>query len=324
MQQPFLSVIIPVYKVEQYIAATLESILSQHFKDFEILLINDGSPDRSGQICDEYAAKDSRIRVFHKQNGGVSSARNMGLDNAAGQWITFVDADDTLAENAFTEIIKSIEYGDCDIVCFTSYYTKQESNGEIKVVKDFVAKETIEAKKIVENLLLWLHPTDPVVWNKVYKKGIIGSCRFDPAVKIGEDILFQTNILLSNNSCVTRINESPVYYYYVRGSGAVYSTRNSSIRLLSDKMEEILQFHKSFEQYESSFYFFSLVNIYNDLLWKNKGLSKEEYKDLEHLIKKAFKYKKGFNFKFNIFSTLYYTSRHLGNVLMLIRKYTKK
>lgn len=92
--RPAVSIIVPVYKVEGYLVRCLESLLKQTFIDFEILLINDGSPDRSGEICDEYALKDSRIRVFHKNNGGVSSARNLALDYAKGEYVTFVDSDD--------------------------------------------------------------------------------------------------------------------------------------------------------------------------------------------------------------------------------------
>ena len=89
-----ISVIVPVYNTELYLHRCIDSILSQTFTDFELLLINDGSTDRSGEICDEYAGKDKRVRVFHKENGGVSSARNIGLDEARGEWIAFVDSDD--------------------------------------------------------------------------------------------------------------------------------------------------------------------------------------------------------------------------------------
>lgn len=89
-----VSVIVPVYKAEKWLHRCVDSILAQTMEDFELLLIDDGSPDRSGEICDEYAVKDSRVRVFYKENGGVSSARNLGLDNAQGEWISFVAADD--------------------------------------------------------------------------------------------------------------------------------------------------------------------------------------------------------------------------------------
>ena len=102
---PQISVIVPVYNAEKYLHRCIDSILAQTFSDFELLLIDDGSKDNSGRICDEYAAKDSRIRVFHKKNGGVSSARNMGLDNAKGDWITFVDSDDWVKQDYLYSMI---------------------------------------------------------------------------------------------------------------------------------------------------------------------------------------------------------------------------
>ena len=98
---PKISVIVPVYNVEKYLHRCVDSILAQTFNDFELLLIDDGSKDKSGAICDEYAAKDSRVRVFHKENGGVSSARNLGLENAKGDWIIFIDSDDWIADDMF-------------------------------------------------------------------------------------------------------------------------------------------------------------------------------------------------------------------------------
>ena len=89
-----ISIIVPVYNTEKYLDRCIQSILSQTYTDFELLLINDGSTDSSGAICDKYAEQDSRVRVFHKENGGVSSARNVGLDNAKGEWVTFCDSDD--------------------------------------------------------------------------------------------------------------------------------------------------------------------------------------------------------------------------------------
>ena len=91
-----LSIIVPVFNVRNYLSDCIDSIISQSYSDFECILIDDGSTDGSGAICDEYAKKDSRIRVFHKENGGVSSARNIGLDNASGEWIYFVDSDDQI------------------------------------------------------------------------------------------------------------------------------------------------------------------------------------------------------------------------------------
>ena len=102
---PLVSVIVPVYKVERYLPRCVESILGKTYTNFELILVDDGTPDRSGVICDRYAEKDSRIKVIHKENGGVSSARNAGIDAAQGEWITFVDSDDWVAENYIEAMI---------------------------------------------------------------------------------------------------------------------------------------------------------------------------------------------------------------------------
>ena len=144
MNTPKISVIVPVYNVEQYLPRCIDSILDQTFTDFELLLIDDGSKDKSGEICDNYAKKDSRIRVFHKENGGVSSARNLGLYNAKGKYIAFIDADDWV-ENEYLRIMYKHGEEECaDIISsdffldnteIQSLYIKQDyNNNRIKTV----------------------------------------------------------------------------------------------------------------------------------------------------------------------------------------------
>ena len=114
--KPVVSIIVPVYNTEKFLHRCIDSILTQTYTDFELLLIDDGSKDSSGTICDEYAAKDVRVRVFHKENGGVSSARNMGLDNARGEWITFVDSDDWIDDNYLEALYGACIVSGSDIV----------------------------------------------------------------------------------------------------------------------------------------------------------------------------------------------------------------
>ena len=116
-----ISIIIPIYNAELYLHRSIDSILSQTYTDIEVLLVDDGSTDRSGEICDEYANKDSRVRVFHKINEGVSSARNVGLDNAKGQWITFVDADDWIDKNMYQKLYNTAVSTQADIVLCSFY-----------------------------------------------------------------------------------------------------------------------------------------------------------------------------------------------------------
>lgn len=120
-KHPLISVIVPVYNVDQYLHRSIDSILSQTYTDIEVLLVDDGSTDRSGEICDEYANKDPRVRVFHKINEGVSSARNVGLDNAKGQWITFVDADDWIDKNMYQKLYNTAVSTQADIVLCSFY-----------------------------------------------------------------------------------------------------------------------------------------------------------------------------------------------------------
>ena len=127
---PVVSVIVPVYNVEPYLAQCINSILSQSFEDFEVLLVDDGSKDKSGGICDEYAARDSRIRVFHKENGGLSSARNFGLNRANGKYVMFIDSDDFFLENnAFSRLVRYADERELDILRFD--YTAVNDRGDI-------------------------------------------------------------------------------------------------------------------------------------------------------------------------------------------------
>lgn len=146
---PKISVIVPVYNTDKYLHKCVDSILNQTFTDFELLLINDGSKDCSGEICDEYAQKDSRVRVFHKANGGVSSARNLGLDNAIGEYILFIDGDDwieqTMCEELYNKAVKEnaeIVYSDFKMIFEDNeeyYPTAKYSPDKIGVVKNFIS-----------------------------------------------------------------------------------------------------------------------------------------------------------------------------------------
>lgn len=130
MQKKLISIIVPVYNVERYLCECINSIINQKVKNWELILVDDGSTDRSNSICDNYAIKDNRIRVIHKQNGGVSSARNIGIEVAKGEWLVFVDADDWIDENFLTLISDNIDSG-YQIIHFG--YKKQLSDGSIQV-----------------------------------------------------------------------------------------------------------------------------------------------------------------------------------------------
>ncbi len=186
MNNPKISIIVPVYNVEQYLPRCMDSILAQTFTDFEVLLVDDGSKDRSGAICDEYAAKDARIRVFHKPNGGVSSARNVGLDEAKGEWVNFVDADDIVSDDCLEKLLAPAD-DEVDIVI-----------GDFQPFGITFEKKALENRRYSNSLwgacLAERMKTMPfgVPWGKLFRNGIIrtNGIRFDENIHFNEDSLF--------------------------------------------------------------------------------------------------------------------------------------
>lgn len=179
---PLISIIVPIYNSEKTLNRCVDSILSQTFGDWELLLVDDGSKDSSGYICDEYSLKDSRIKVFHKENGGASSARNVGLDNAVGKWVVFVDSDDFIESNTFSSL-KFIS--DIDLYVYGVQI--------INEAKEFVPPRMLVCANNVQSLdeyLCEIYFTTP--WCKIYKRHIINeyNLRFDIELKIGEDTDF--------------------------------------------------------------------------------------------------------------------------------------
>lgn len=192
---PLFSIIIPVYNVELYLSKCLNSLLVQDYDDWEAILVDDGSTDCSGAICDEYAARDSRLHVYHKANKGVSAARNLGLDNARGEWIWFVDSDDWIAEDAFNRLAETIRDVNCDTIFFGIEYYDENGNligqeDRIRAV-DLPKEETISEEDF------------PHV-NYLIKRDIVDHdrLRFTPDTPMGEDLEFQYKYLMLCNQPV--------------------------------------------------------------------------------------------------------------------------
>lgn len=203
---PKVSIIVPVYKAEKYLNRCIDSILAQTFTDWELLLIDDGSPDRSGDICDEYAKKDTRIRVFHKKNGGVSSARNLGLDYVQGEYVTFVDSDDWLLEKTLT--LCSSNFGKYEIVRFSMVFIESlVGDNKRKIVLPLSeSKNAIMQRILKRNSLLG-------VCGGIYKRDLFSnqSIRFDPKLVMAEDWLVLCQLV---NHCHSIIDLPDVCYCY--------------------------------------------------------------------------------------------------------------
>ena len=204
MSAPKVSVIVPVYKAEAYLHRCVDSLLAQTLAEFELLLVDDGSPDGSGAICDGYAARDSRVRVFHKSNGGVSSARQCGVDNACGEYIIHADPDDwvepTMLEELYTKAVnENVDVVICDyfIECISgTYYSKQQpsKNDALTVLREFFAH---------------LHGA---CWNKLLRREAIlrYNVRFDEQLSFCEDLYYNSTLLLNP----VRIAYLPKAFYH--------------------------------------------------------------------------------------------------------------
>lgn len=229
---PKVSVIVPVYKVERYLPECIESILAQTFTDFELILVDDGSPDNSGKICDDYAARDSRIRVFHKENGGVSSARNLGLDNARGEWIAFVDSDDWVEKDFLEKYFDDKD--DVDVVLqghaifddFSKQYIPRESFPSCSC---FGIEEMWDV--ICQNDLL--NSTGPCC--KLFSRSILenNKIRFPEGFSLGEDAVFVFKYWKCSKSF--RLVSTLKYFYRKNISG------NASLCVRKHSVEQLLE-----------------------------------------------------------------------------------
>lgn len=216
---PKISVIVPVYNVEKYIHQCIDSILGQTFIDFELLLIDDGSPDNCGAICDDYAVKDPRVRVFHQENAGVSAARNKGLDEARGEWISFVDSDDWLDEAHLNNYMRKIDCCNSADLIFQGY--KLVANNIYRDNNIKISKSTNALLKSV--LILELRDLFGWTWIKIFKRDFIvmHSLRFDESLSIGEDYLFTLNYCQYIKS--VEVVYSSTYYYRVRSNSLMHT-----------------------------------------------------------------------------------------------------
>ena len=262
-----ISVIIPVYKVEKYIHRCVDSILAQTFTDFEMILVDDGSPDNCGIICDEYAEKDNRIHVIHKKNGGLSDARNAGIDwafaNSDSEWITFIDSDDWVHPSYLMTLYQ---------LCLTKHTN-------ISVVKHKKVKEYCECdfsfsnsqglKLETEKFFSKYYSYAVIAWGKLYRKELFFEVRF-PFGKLHEDE-FTTYKLLFNNFYISFYPE-PLYYYFNNPDGIMHESWSTKRLVAFDALDEQLRF---FKKNKFSKAYITVANSYLDnIYWQLNAVEK--------------------------------------------------
>ena len=213
-----VSIIMPVYKVEEYVGKAIESIQAQTLTEWEFIIVDDGTPDKSGEICDAYAEKDNRIKVIHKENGGLSSARNVGLDIATGDWIAFVDSDDYIDHKMYDILYKNAEKNNCDIsICYFEYIN-QKGISLYNINKKLGINGIYNENEFL-NLLYKNSETNLIcvcVWNKLYKKEIFKEQRFKEIIHEDEEIF--NRIYRDKHSIY--VTELPLYKY-VQNSNSI-------------------------------------------------------------------------------------------------------
>lgn len=233
-----ISVIIPVYNVEKYLNQCIDSVLGQTYRDLEIILVNDGSTDRSPEICEAYKNKDSRIKLIHKENGGLSDARNAGLQIATGDLVSFVDSDDFISINFYSKLTKLLIDTDSDITecCFIKFKTIADLESQVKET-DETKVEIFEANEGLKGYLS--ESLNVVVWNKIYKKELLKDVLF-PVNKLHEDVYWTYKIIAK----AKRIAKIPDEMYYYRQHQESIMGEHYSLKRLEalQGLEEMLIF----------------------------------------------------------------------------------
>lgn len=223
METDKLSVIIPVYNAEEYISTCLNSILLQSYSNFEAICVDDGSKDKSGEICEKYAKQDSRIMVFHIENRGVSNARNFGITKITGEWFSFIDADDWV-EPCFLEILyHNAIRNNCDISACgfqrnAEYIINQSDRYSIRQARTVLLNSSSEC---IHNFICSKDSMQGMVWNKLYKTSVFKDIHFDISIKVNEDCIYIYNIMQKcRKACFSTLK---LYHWLTRMDSACHT-----------------------------------------------------------------------------------------------------
>ena len=224
---PLISIIVPVYKVEKYLRRCVDSILAQTLDDFELFLVDDGSPDNCGKICDEYGEKDKRIIVIHKKNGGLSDARNVALDRISGDYVTFIDSDDYVAEKHLESLYKALKSTDSDI-SISNMTSFSENHYNEQHYCPTLSLQAMNGKEVFSTLL------HPCACSKLYKRFIFDDIRY-PVGKLYEDVFVYHEVLAKTNRiCLTGEN---TYYYFIRPDSIMHQEYKLAFTDIIDAVE---------------------------------------------------------------------------------------
>ena len=280
-----ISVIVPVYNASKYLSRCVDSILAQTYTNLEVILVDDGSTDDSPKMCDEYVAKDKRVKVVHKENGGVSSARNAGLKVARGEYVACVDCDDSIDSNMYELLAGIMEKEKVDFAICDDY--RHEKN---KIMTKSKHPSGIVAKETVDDRLVLISATDVNIcapWNKLYKRALI-DFEFDKNVNWGEDQLF-------NYKYISKIDkmyylDRQLYHYYVYSTSLSYKAHKDYIKksmlLVEDRQQFIKANNLGDEQTMQGFYWSVLKPVFAGYYYErtiDKKTAKQHFLEVKNL-----------------------------------------
>ncbi len=286
-----ISVIVPIYKTEEFLKKCIDSIINQTYKDLEIILVDDGSPDNCGKICDEYASKDYRVKVIHKENGGRSSARNAGLEAVTGEYFAFVDSDDWLDEDCYENILKIAKERNSDITEFSyrywrpwKTYNKILARDDTKKIMEYTNAEALERLYFGPQTLSDISIS---VCNKIYRSSLLSSLRFTEGYN-HEDIEYTAKVLYNAKKIVKY--DCTFYTYNIHLAG--YSTTGMKITpqkiwdgiYMRKRVAEFFAINKlnKISDYTMSAYYSSLISGYYECAIGGKN---KDFKRLKKYLK---------------------------------------
>ena len=263
-ENPLISVIVPIYKVEDYLKRCIDSIINQTYKNLEVILVDDGSPDNCPQICDDYAKQDTRIKVIHKENGGLSDARNAGMQIATGEYISFIDSDDYVDVDMLNILLDVMVQNDCEIAqCGTVRF----NDGEIAISNKVDYKVKVyNNKEALKELINDGHFVQ-TVWNKLYKAEVALKLPFRKG-KLNEDE-FWTYIVFAESKKIAEVT-ADIYFYLQRSTsimGENYSIRRlDALEAKAERQEYLQEKFPELADDASKNLFFSCVYSYQRVL----------------------------------------------------------
>ena len=278
-----ISVIVPVYNVEAYLERCVESILQQTYAHFELILINDGSTDSSGQICDHLASQYENIKVYHIENAGVSNARNMGIQLATGSWVTFIDSDDFVTQDYLATLASAVEGVNVGFVIAPLHHIK---NGVVTDLPPHSGKTELWSTEETMKELLMTTRTSFFPVAKLFKRDLLADDKFNTNYHLAEDALFLTELLLKTRcSCV--FIDKPVYYYDHREGSATTSVNRHVFDTIEVYKQIIAQVSQAFPNLKYELInreCWSYITVYDKIIFTSREEYQKEKAELRNWI----------------------------------------